>query len=121
MLRQAGADLFEEAQREGPSVAGSPGKGGRMPIDTGFLRASFVASLDGVPSGPTSGDGSFSYDVGPVELVLLQAEIGDVISAGWTAEYAPYMEHKYGFMRAAAQNWNAHVERAVKQVIARYP
>lgn len=100
-IKQSAQDVGEIAQRP---VA----KGGNMPVDTGFLRNSLVAGLNGT----TSLSGPDSY-----VLAIAGAELGDSIFFGWTANYARYVE--YGtqgragrfFALSAAQQWQAIVAR----------
>lgn len=85
-----------------------------MPIDTGFLRASGQASLIGLPVGPSNQaepPGQFDY-----AFTIAQMHVGDTLWFGWTAEYAKYMEFRYGFMRLAAQNWSAIVNQVAREV-----
>lgn len=62
-------------------------QGGRMPVDTGFLRNSLVSELNG----SKVAEGAEGYT-----LVSAQIEPGDTARFGWTAEYAMRME--YGFV-----------------------
>lgn len=138
LIRQSTQEVIDLAQTPGPSVASTsaaiasqsgkrqgpvaaPGKGGKMPVDTGFLRASGQLSLNGMPTGPTRGnaDGSYQYDANSTELKLAKAKIGDTIFFGWTAEYAQYMEARYGFLASAVQKWPAIVERVAAEIVAR--
>lgn len=103
VVRASLNDIVENAQTP---VA----KGGRMRVDTGFLRASGRASLDGWPSGPdmkpsTAGPNSFSYDGEAVIVTLSKMKVGDTFFFGWTANYARYRELYDGFLEAAMQNW----------------
>lgn len=77
IVRQSIQDLSELAQR--PKA-----QGGRMPVDTGFLRNSFTAEGLRGPDAYIAAVGSF--------------QIGATFEAGWTAEYARRME--YGFSGA---------------------
>ena len=95
VFKQSAQDVIADAQLP---VA----QGGRMPVDTGFLRNSLASGLNG----STALSGSDSY-----VMAIAGAELGDVIEAGWTADYAKHVE--YGtqgrsgrfFMRGAAQKW----------------
>ncbi|PPU15882.1 hypothetical protein XacyCFBP2565_08385 [Xanthomonas arboricola pv. corylina] len=102
------------------------GQGGKMPVDTGFLRNSAVASKDG-PASSESGEPA---------LVFAALQLGEAVWAGWTAAYAMRMEHGFsgkdslgrqyeqagkGFMRAAAQNWDFIVNEVTAKVKARIP
>lgn len=81
-------------------------KGGRMPVDTGFLRNSLVSGLDG-SFGPPGAD---SYTG-----VIAGMEIGQVARFGYTAEYAIHQELGTSkmagnhFMGGAAAKWPAYV------------
>lgn len=99
VIKQSAQEVFQIAQT--PVV-----QGGNMPVDTGFLRNSMVAGLNG----STSLSGPDAY-----VLAINGFEMGDVIFGGWTAEYAVYVE--FGaqgraprfFMRGAAQQWQSIV------------
>lgn len=101
VIKQSAQDVGDLAQRP---VA----KGGNMPVDTGFLRNSLVAGLNGT----TSLSGPDSY-----VLAIAGMELGDSVMFGWTANYARYVE--YGtqgragrfFALTAAQEWQAIVAR----------
>jgi len=111
VMRTSAQSVINEAQTP-------KGKGGNLPLDTGFLRASGQASLDGMPTGP----GRLSEgrpDGEDTSLVINRAFPGDTIFFGWTAVYARVQEQKNGFMRRAAMNWRAHVLGAVQEVRAR--
>lgn len=123
VVKESADRVIAVAQTVGPSVAsgGSAGEGGKMPVDTGWLRNSMKASLTGIPSGPGKGDpkGSYSYDPAGVTLTIAGTKIGDTIYAGWTANYAVFMEFKYGFQRSAAQQWQGIVTQVVAELRAR--
>lgn len=112
--REAVQDLGHEANRP---IA----QGGRMPVDTGFLRNSFVASTAGVPTSTS----------GPFELVVATWSGEDTLWMGWTAKYA--MRQEYGFhgpdalgrvysqagnafRRTAQQRWPVMVVKAAHRV-----
>lgn len=103
LVRQSIQDLIENAQQP---VA----KGGRMRVDTGFLRASGKISLNGMPTGPGRGTsdapGSYSYDEqANVTVTLGKVKLGQTIYFGWTANYAKYRELYDGFLEGALQHW----------------
>ncbi len=103
------------------------GKGGNMPVDTGFLRASLQvttsAPVAAVMENP--GEGAFRYDGEQVVLTLLNAPLDQAIFATYGARYAPFQE--YGargrpgrrFVALAAQNWTRNVEEAARELEAR--
>lgn len=104
-------DLVNEAQTP---VA----KGGKMRVDTGFLRASGHMSLTGMPTGPSRGDDSATYAPSDqnVTLTLAGLEIGNTAYFGWTAAYAAARESKDGFLESALQNWQKIVDANCKKV-----
>ncbi len=88
-------------------------KGGRMPVKTGFLRASLRAKVGSIPSGPTRGekDGTYTFpdDVrsdGTINLAIAEWKAGETLYFGWTAEYALPQEYRNGFVEGATQNWS---------------
>ena len=106
IMRQTVQDVIADAQR--PTA-----QGGRMRVDTGFLRNSLATSLNGSTalSGP---DGYI--------LVVAGMKVTDTLTAGWTASYAAHRE--YGargqspdyFMRGAAQKFEAFARANVAKV-----
>lgn len=87
-------------------LRGQKVQGGKMPVNSGFLRNSSVVSTEGPPDGT----------VGDPALVFSTVELGQTVWAGWTAAYALRMEHgvygedslgrvsaqpRKGFMRSA--------------------
>lgn len=106
IVRDAGQAVIEDAQT---TVA----RGGRMPVDTGFLRNSLVSDLNGARV--AEGEGGYV-------LALAQMQGGDVVRFGWTAEYALSIE--YGarglpgrhFVGVAAARWQEFVDAAARRV-----
>lgn len=115
VFKESAQDVISEMQEVGPSEANPDSFGtGRMPVDTGFLRASLQAAINSPATGmefrePLSKD--IKYDPSPVALVIAGAKLGDAIFATYAASYAPQMEYRYGFVRLAAQNWQKIVNR----------
>ena len=105
VVKEAALELTEEAVKP---IA----KGGRIPVDTSFLRNSIAAAVNSIPSGESSA----SFDMQPVILAINKVKAGDRLVIGFTAEYARAMEHRYFFVRSAAQNWDNHVNKATKKV-----
>ncbi len=102
-------------------------EGGRMLIDTGFLRASVQAGVGQMPSGPTRGKKGAKkgeYAIGtqvtgePVSVTLLRWDPNKSIPVfiGWTANYARHREAQDGFLRGAVEKWDQIVFKAVKKV-----
>lgn len=97
------------------------GAGGRMRVDTGFLRASLLASTSAMPSinpqaRPAEG-GAYTFNFGQIEAVIAGADAGDTLYFGYTAAYAGHREYGANgqppdaFVRSAAQNWPIIVDR----------
>ena len=103
VFKQSAGEVFEIAQT--PKSAG-----GRMPIDTGILRASLKMSLNGQPTG----QGEAAYIA-----TVARAEFGDVVRGEYTVDYA--MRQEYGFVgtdslgREYNQKGNFFVGNAVGQ------
>lgn len=111
VIRTAISDTVEEIQTP---VA----KGGKMRVDTGFLRSSGVSKLGQLPEGPGRGEphaakGSYSWTGDALGVTLAKMVIGDTFYFGWTAKYAKYREAYDGFMESGLMNWQTHVDNAV--------
>lgn len=99
-IKTALQDLHEDIQR--PRA-----KGGRMPVDTGFLRNSAGAALNSAPE---------TERPDAVGVVINRLQVGDVFQFGWGAKYAPYMNNKYAFLDLPVQDWQGYVFRAIQKV-----
>lgn len=112
--------VFQESVQEIGREANEPrAKGGNMPVDTGFLINSLTSAINSVPSGPSvapEGYRSTDWDATSFILTVNNAKIGDRVVIGYTANYAQYMEARYGFLRLAAQNWPQIVKRVTSRV-----
>lgn len=118
---QSLADLVKEAQK-------TTLNGGKMRVDTGFLRRSGAGSLEGMPVGagrgrkrgaqdPASGVlPEYKYDEQQdfLTVILNKMKIGDVFYWGWTATYAKYREAYDGFLETSLQNWQGYVDKSVE-------
>lgn len=108
--------VFKESAQEIVSEMQKPrAAGGQMRIDTGFLRASLMASTASMPSiqsnaAPVEGQ-SYAFNDGAIEAVIAGSELGDTIYFGYTAAYAGYREYGANgqapdaFVRTAVQRW----------------
>ncbi|WJR66952.1 HK97 gp10 family phage protein [Neorhizobium sp. CSC1952] len=114
--------VFRESVQEVSEEMLKPvGQGGRMRVDTGFLRASAMASTTAMPriiagSGPVDGK-AYPFDFAQIEAVIAGADITDTIYVGFTAGYAAHREFGANgqppdaFVRSAAQQWQTIVNR----------
>jgi len=113
VAKDATQRLVNDAQR---TVA----KGGRLRVDTGFLRASIAAKIGGMPSGESSNPDGRRYSESetasgvPIAASLIRWKPAtEVIYIGWVANYARFREYQDGFMRGAVERWPEFVRRAV--------
>lgn len=113
VVQQATQEVIKEAQT--PRA-----KSGRMPVDTGALINSAVATLNKQParSKPTGSELSTERWLGEETAisVLLKAKPGDTIYFGWVMEYARVMEQRYSFLGMATQKWQQRVNAAARQL-----
>lgn len=84
--------------------------GGRLPVDTGFLWHSLVASTSGMPEqreNPAEGSTTYIYNAGPINLTIDNTPLGQTIWLGYTAKYAAKVNYSYGylFVDMAVQQW----------------
>lgn len=105
-------------------------KGGKMRVDTGFLRWSGTASLDGMPYGEVRGrkrlpgeEGvlvEYNYDENNggrvLNDVLIRLKFGDTFHFGWTANYAKYRETYDGFLVSAIANFQTYVDKETRRL-----
>lgn len=117
----------ESAQRI-VEIAQTPmAEGGRMRVDTGFLRASLVAFTGdgGMPAARANPGGAFAYDAGQVSLVIAGADLDDRLTFAYTANYARPREYGANgqspdaFVRMAAQQWQRVVGEVCVEARAR--
>lgn len=97
-------------------------KGGRMRVDTGFLRASGQSSLNGMPTGPTRPAKDAlpgAYQPNGIEATLAQMGLGATFFFGWTAAYAKYREAFDGFLEAGVQRWPQTVTEVAAEIVKR--
>lgn len=111
VVRESAQEVFAEAQRP-------VGDGGRMRIDTGFLRASGQASV-GFTGRPAEKNPYTEPNSAPgpqdTALVIATAPRGQTIYFTYAANYARIREYHDGFVRGAAMEW----QRIVSSVVAR--
>lgn len=125
--------LVRQSVQETIDIAQTPtGKGGKMRVDTGFLRASGQMSFNGMPTGPIrptkeeiKADKKFpsaeKYSSTASVLQLGNLKIGMTIFFGWTANYAKYREAYDGFLYGAVERWQQTVNEVTEQIKKRIP
>lgn len=125
--------IWKQSSQELGSIANNA-----VPVDTGFLRASFMASTEAMPSIDESAQNkegaSVSQDFGQITTVIQGATLGQTIFLGWTAAYALRIEfgfngtdslgRKYNqppqaFARLTAEQWPVIVSSVVAQAKTR--
>lgn len=120
LIRMSVQDVIDEAQTP-------VGKGGKMRVDTGFLRASGQLSFDGMPTGPVRGDKTApnsypspdKYSSTATVLQLANFKVGMSVYFGWTANYAKYREAYDGFLVSAVAKWQEIVSKNAAAIMAR--
>lgn len=97
-----------------------------VPVDTGFLRASLVASNSAMPVlSLDNPGGSFTPDHGQIELVIAATDIGETIYLGYTAKYGAYVHYGAGgrpprpWVDMVAQRWQAIVAEKTAELKSR--
>ena len=105
-------------------ITATRGEGGRLRVDTGFLRASLGWDVGSLPSGPTSSPGG-DIPAGatltgvPLTVALAQWDFNQPLFGGFSASYARPREAKDGFVRGGVEKWDTIVDSAAKRVRAR--
>jgi hypothetical protein len=107
--------------------------GGNMPVVTGNLRRSLLASTSPL-QGATQGGSEFADNDGQINAVIANATIGEVVYLGFQAAYARRLEYGFvgqdslgrtynqapaAFVRSAVQRWPQIVNEATEQVKSR--
>ena len=121
IFREASSRVIEEMLRP-------RGSGGNMPVDTGFLRASLVASTSQMPTlreGAKPTEGATYAQDGQVNLVIATAQLGETLFSGFVAQYSAAMNYGFGshqgylFVELAAQQWQAIVSQVETELVTR--
>lgn len=105
----------ESCQRVFDAMTTPRGYGGNLPVDTGYLRASIQASnVAPPPINPKSAGNpgqSYTFNAGPVNLVINNTPLGGTVFVCATANYARHVEFGTSkqpaalFVTQAAQRW----------------
>lgn len=114
VLRTAVSDMVEDMQE-------TTSQGGRMRVDTGFLRNSINAGVGVVPSGPSDprvDEQGASHNV----FTVINAWDGkQPLYIGYSANYAAHRELYDGFIEGAVQKWPEIVDDALTKVKRELP
>ena len=109
-------DLIEEAST--PVNAG-----GKMRVDTGFLRSTGSGAINAVPRGerlPGEIGVLVEYKdynfTSSLQSLLLKMKPNDTIYWGWSAFYAPIRELYDGFLISACENWKNYVDNNTRRL-----
>lgn len=131
-LERAEAVFQTAAQMVADEVRETIPEGGNLPIDTGNLRRSLMAST---ASMPTVKEGQETFSDSGIELVIAGAELGGTVWLGFQAAYSARMEFGFvgqdalgrtynqtgfGFVARTAQRWPQLVEAAEAKVRSRF-
>ncbi|QIG67256.1 hypothetical protein EVB37_020 [Rhizobium phage RHph_TM3_3_3] len=123
-MERAEAVFQTAAQTVANEVRTSVNEGGRMPVRTGNLRRSLMASTSDMPR--IQEDKTTFTDSG-IEMIIAGAELGETVFLGFQAAYAARMNYGfvgtdsrsrvynqtgYGFVDAVAQRWPQIVTQA---------
>ncbi len=113
LTRQSAQDLVEKAQAN-------------CPVDTGFLKNSLVMTYDGTIPPPTGAgltrEQKMSARGTPNEATVADTELGDVVTATWTAEHSGAVEYGHGsvpprfFVRGAVETWPAILDENARRL-----
>ena len=126
IVREATEDTVEQ-------IGKTRASGGPMPVDTGFLRNSMAADINGngnfATVKPTTkgdkGDGT-----GAAEHLTSGMKAGDIVNVAWTAVYAARVNYGFvgedslgrnyanagaGFLESGAARWPHFVDEAAKR------
>lgn len=131
-MERAEAVYQTAAQTVANEVRTPVASGGRMPVKTGNLRRSLMASTSSMP---TIIEGKQQFSDSPIELVIAGAELGGTIYLGFQAAYAARMNYGFvgqdslgrlynqagfGFVDAVSQRWPQIVAEAEATVRGRF-
>ena len=115
-VRQS-AERVDAARKESiqrlVNVAQTPvAKGGNLPIDTGALRSSLMASTTAMPRVGEDLQGSDQQ----ITLSIANWDAGDTIYLGWTMNYAAHVH--WGTRGRAARLWVTLAAQRWQQIVA---
>ena len=107
--------FHESCQRVFEIMTTPRGHGGNLPVDTGYLRATIQASNVAPPPINPKGAGNpgqkYTFNSGPVNLVINNTKLGGTVYVCATANYASHVNYGTSkqptalFVEQAAQRW----------------
>lgn len=96
-------------------------KGGNLPVDTGYLRASLLGSTSLMPSMRENA----TQEADAIVLTIAGLDLGQTFYAGYTANYARHQEYGTSgrpgrrFVGLAADRWQTTVSEVVRDLRSR--
>ena len=114
VLRTAVSDMVEDMQE-------TTSQGGRMRVDTGFLRNSINAGAGTVPSGPSDARVDEQGASHNVFTVINTWDGKQPLYIGYSANYAAHRELYDGFVEGAVQKWPEFVDDALTKAKREIP
>lgn len=125
--------IFQDAAQTVANEVKTPiASGGHMPVKTGNLRRSLMASTAEMPS---IKEGKQQFTDGGIEMIIAGAELGSTVFLGFQAAYAlrmefgfvgedslgrTYNQEGFGFVASVAQRWPQIVKDSEAKVRTRF-
>lgn len=113
------AVLRQSAQQVSIDVRVPKAKGGNMPVDTGNLRRSLLASKESMPTLSGDNKAKFTEPGTQITTVIASLKLGENLFLGFQARYARIQEEVNGFVRLTAQRWPQIVAQASRTIQTR--
>ena len=109
--------VFRNAAQEVHNQTRLPkAQGGLMPVITGNLRRSLLASTSSMPSLAGYETKFDREDATANTMVIANAPLGSTIYMGFQAGYARWAEMHNGFVRSVAQRWPEIVQKSARDI-----
>lgn len=95
----------------------------RVPVDTGFLKASLQVSTSApIPADRSPGEGTtYAYNPTAATLAIAGAEIGDRLFASYSAVYGPRINYGFVGTDALGRTYNQAGRHFVELAAQRWP
>ncbi|GGA64939.1 hypothetical protein [Pelagibacterium lentulum] len=108
----------ESAQTLASEIRKPVGEGGRMPVITGNLRRSLLASTTAMPTIQRD-QREFPDNEEQITLEIAGWEMGTPLYLGFQAAYSRVREYDYGFVAMSAQRWQQIVDESARIIQSR--